>query len=186
MMQTSTLIELSTENMTEWSSFFHIPQFTDNARKIAFLLHKFQDKKVYFFGNGASAAISSHLASDIFKALNIRTGVIHDPSILTCFANDFGYNKVFEKYLEHDKSSNDLIILVSSSGRSENIINAAKYAKKTESTVVVLTGSTPSSILEEHSDILIKINSKYYNILECIHMSILCCAVDCLNPIKMS
>lgn len=184
-MNSLTFSKTSTDNVVEWESYFHIPKFTDHARKIASLFIEFKDRKIYFFGNGASAAISSHLASDVFKALKIRTGVIHDPSILTCFANDFGYEKVFEKYLEHDRSSNDLIVLISSSGRSPNIIEAARYAKENNSTVISLTGDSPSQVLKDHTDLIIQVNSKYYNILECVHMSILCCAVDLLNPIKM-
>jgi D-sedoheptulose 7-phosphate isomerase len=180
-----TLSEVSANNMVEWESYFHIPQFIENAKKVASIFNQFKDRKIYFFGNGASAAISSHLAADVFKVLKIRTGVIHDPSILTCFANDFGYENIFEKYLEYEKSSNDLVILISSSGRSSNIIKVARYAKENHSTVISLTGLLPSPELKKYTDFLIQVNSKYYNILECIHMSILCCAVDILNPIKM-
>jgi D-sedoheptulose 7-phosphate isomerase len=175
----------SKENYEQWRDLLKSEEYLRNAMDIAGLFSQFKDKKIYFFGNGASAAIASHLANDIFKALRIRTGVMHDPSVLTCFSNDFGYEHIFSQYLEHDRSKNDLVVLISSSGRSPNIIQGLQYAKESGSKIISLTGNNPDQAVIKNSDILVKVDSKFYNIIECIHMSILCCAVDILNPVSM-
>ena len=86
--------------------------------------------KIIIIGNGGSAAIASHLAIDFTKAANIRAINFNESSILTCFSNDYGYEHWAEMALEFYADKYDLVVLISSSGQSKNIINAGRKAKK--------------------------------------------------------
>ena len=81
-------------------------------------------------GNGASAAISSHIANDLTKATKTKAFTFHDPSLITCFGNDFGYENWMKEALNHFSEEGDLIILISSSGTSKNIVEASNFCKK--------------------------------------------------------
>ena len=85
--------------------------------------------KLIFIGNGASAAISSHMAVDFWKNGGIRALAFNDSSLLTCISNDYGYKHVFEKPIEMFVEPHDILFAISSSGRSKNILRAVKKAK---------------------------------------------------------
>lgn len=87
-------------------------------------------KKVIIFGNGGSASIGSHFSVDLTKNAGMRCTNLNEPNLITCFANDFGYSKWVEKSIEFYADRGDLIILISVSGKSQNIINACKISKK--------------------------------------------------------
>ena len=86
--------------------------------------------KVILFGNGGSASIASHVATDLVKNANIKAICLNETSYLTCLANDFGYEKWITKSIEFHCDKKDLVILISSSGNSPNMIDAAKFCKK--------------------------------------------------------
>ena len=83
---------------------------------------------VYIVGNGGSATIASHVAVDFLKSLSIRAMTFNESSLITCYANDYGYEYWVKEALKSYSNNNDLVILISSSGESQNILNAAKYA----------------------------------------------------------
>ena len=85
--------------------------------------------KIMFIGNGGSAGIASHLAIDFSKNGGLRALAFNDPSALTCLGNDLGYENVFAKQLEFHARPGDLLIAISSSGRSPNILGAVKTAR---------------------------------------------------------
>ena len=85
--------------------------------------------KVIIAGNGGSAAMASHVAVDFTKAAGIRAINFNEADLITCFANDYGYENWVTEAIKAYADANDLIILISSSGQSENITNAAKKAK---------------------------------------------------------
>ena len=89
-----------------------------------FSITKSAEGTVYFIGNGGSAGISIHMTSDFLKNGGMRTHSMHDPSVMTCLANDFGYEYVFSKQLEIIAKPNDLLVAISSSGESPNILQA--------------------------------------------------------------
>ena len=86
--------------------------------------------KLLIFGNGGSAAISSHFSVDMTKIGQIRTVNFNESDLLTCFSNDYGYENWVKKCIEFYSDKGDMIILISSSGESKNMINAAKTSKK--------------------------------------------------------
>ena len=82
------------------------------------------------FGNGGSAAIASHFSVDLTKNAKIRCTNYNESDLLTCFSNDYGYEKWVEKSIDFFSDPGDVVILISSSGRSKNMLNGAKSAKK--------------------------------------------------------
>ncbi len=86
--------------------------------------------KLFFIGNGASASIASHMATDFWKNAGIRALCFNDSSLLTCISNDYGYKHVFEKPIEAFAETSDILIAISSSGKSENILHGVKAARK--------------------------------------------------------
>ena len=144
-----------------------------------------QNKRIYILGNGASAAIASHIANDLTKATKSKASTFHDPALITCFGNDFGYENWMKEALKHYAEEDDTVILISSSGRSENILNASNFAKEKNINLVSLTGPNPKEEVIENSILHFSVNSKIYNVIECIHMIILTSAIDQINMISL-
>ena len=125
--------------------------------------------KVIIAGNGGSAAMASHVTVDLTKAAGVRTINFNEADLLTCFANDYGYEHVFDKAVEFYGDSGDILILISSSGQSENVVNAAKIAKKLGIEVITLSGFNSDNPLRQLGDINLWVDSKAYNIVEMTH-----------------
>ena len=118
--------------------------------------------KVILVGNGGSAAMASHVSVDLTKLCRIRAVNFNEADLLTCFANDYGYENWVEKALSFYADKEDLLICISSSGTSKNIINGAKYAKKIGCKVITLTGFDKNK-LKKIGDINLWLSSKNYN-----------------------
>ena len=148
--------------------------------KIAKVLIKIKKKKnkVIIFGNGGSAAISSHISVDLTKNAKVRCINFNEADLLTCLSNDFGYERVFSKALEFYSDRGDVVIIVSSSGKSKNILQAAKICKKKKLVLFTLTGFSKSNPLKKMGDINLWVNSKAYNIIENVHQIWLLSIVD--------
>lgn len=134
--------------------------------------------KLIIAGNGGSAAMASHVSVDFTKAAGIRAINFNEADLLTCFANDYGYGRVFEKAVEFYGDKGDLLVLISSSGGSENIVNAAQRAKKLEMKVITFSGFERENPLRHLGDINFWIDSKAYNIVEMTHHIWLLAIVD--------
>ena len=140
--------------------------------------HK-QKKKTLIFGNGGSAAIASHFIVDLTKNARVRCTNYNESDLLTCFSNDYGYDKWVEKAIEFYSDEGDILILISSSGSSKNMINAANYAKKNKiKSIITLTGHKEDNPLKKLGDINFWVNSAAYNHVENIHQIILLSLVD--------
>src|SRR3989338_9173856 len=109
--------------------------------------------KLFFIGNGASASIASHMATDFWKNAGIRALSFNDSSLLTCISNDYGYSRVFEKPIEAFAENNDILIAISSSGKSENILRAVSAAKKRRLKIITFSGFNNSNPLRSLGDI---------------------------------
>ena len=96
--------------------------------------------KVFFIGNGGSAAIASHMAIDFWKNIGIEAFAFSDSALLTCISNDFGYDYVFAKPVEFFASKKDVLVSISSSGKSENILKAARSAEAKGVSLITLSG----------------------------------------------
>ncbi len=140
---------------------------------------KKKKKKVIIFGNGGSAAIASHFSIDLTKNSKIRCVNFNESSLLTCFSNDYGYENWVKRTIEFHGDKGDLIILISSSGESKNMLNACKYAlKKKYFPIITLTGFKKNNSLSKIGHINFWVNSKIYNHVENTHQFLLLSLVD--------
>ena len=146
---------------------------------------KANNKKIMIFGNGGSAAIASHFSVDITKNANIRCVNYNEADLITCFSNDFGYQNWVKKSLEYFADPEDLLILISCSGNSKNLVNARKKAVSMKLKTAVITGCKKFNKLnKEKNDVNIWINSNSYNQIEIIHHIILLLIVDDIINLK--
>ena len=125
--------------------------------------------KLIFAGNGASASIANHASLDFTKQGKVRSINFNESAFITAFANDFGYSRWIEKSLECYGERGDTLILISCSGTSENVVNAAIYAKSHGINVITFTGFSDMNPLKKAGDINFWIDSRAYNIIEGIH-----------------
>lgn len=142
--------------------------------------------KLIFVGNGGSAAIASHMATDYSKNGNIRSLALNDSSMLTCLGNDLGYDKVFSTQIELHAGSGDLLFAISSSGRSANILNAVNAARTAKCMVVTLSGFTTDNPLRSLGDINFYINSDRYGFVEIGHLTICHAILDAICELRDS
>ena len=136
--------------------------------------------KIILVGNGGSSAIASHVSIDLTKAASIRAINFNEASLLTCFSNDYGYESWVEKALDFYADSNDMVILISSSGQSKNMINGAKKAKYMGLKVITLTGFLSDNPLRNLGDVNLWVDSNAYNIVEMTHNIWLLSVIDYL------
>ena len=141
--------------------------------------------KLIFVGNGGSAAIASHMATDYSKNGNVRSLALNDGSMLTCLGNDLGYAQVFAKQIELHARAGDLVIAISSSGRSENILNAVKAARAAGCTVVTLSGFTPDNPLRGLGDVNFYLASDRYGFVEIGHLTICHAILDFICGLRV-
>jgi D-sedoheptulose 7-phosphate isomerase len=134
--------------------------------------------RFFFAGNGASASIASHAAVDFTKQVGIKAFDFNEPNFITALSNDYGYENWVSKALELRASTGDVVVLISSSGASPNIVNGARKAKAMGLSLVSFSGFASDNPLRAASDIDFWVNSRAYNIVECTHMVWLMAAVD--------
>lgn len=125
-------------------------------------------RKVIFAGNGGSAAIASHCAVDFTKTAGLRCITFNEADLITCFANDYGYARWVERALGFYADAGDLVVLISSSGRSPNMVNAAVAAGR-DLTVVTFTGFSADNPLRRLGRLNLWIDSTSYNLVEMTH-----------------
>jgi D-sedoheptulose 7-phosphate isomerase len=128
--------------------------------------------KVMFIGNGGSAAISSHLAIDYLKNGGFRATAFNDAATLTALGNDFGYDKVFAKQLELHAHSGDVLVAISSSGRSANILNAVDVARNSNCRVATFSGFSEENELRRRGDVNFYVRSDVYGFVEVAHLAL--------------
>ena len=151
-----------------------------NLKKI-FITTKKNRKKILIFGNGGSAAIASHFSVDLTKNAKIRCTNYNESDLITCFSNDFGYERWVEMAIKYYGNKGDVLIVISSSGKSKNMINACIAARKKKfSKIITLTGHLVNNPVKKLGDINLWVNSKAYNYVENIHQFWLLSLVDLL------
>ena len=148
--------------------------------KISNLLKEVASKsrKVIIAGNGGSAATASHVAVDLTKAAKVRAVNFNEADLITCFANDYGYDQWVVEAKKVYADPEDLIILISSSGKSLNIINGALQARKMALKVITLSGFANDNPLRKLGDVELWADSSQYNVVEMTHHIWLLAIVD--------
>lgn len=150
--------------------------------KKVFIEVKKKNKKIMIFGNGGSASIANHFSTDITNINKIRCLNFNESNLITCLANDYGYENWVKKSIQYHGDNGDVLIVISSSGNSKNIINACLEARKKRfSTIITFTGFSSINKVKQLGDINIWINSKNYNFVENIHQILLLSIVDSIK-----
>ena len=143
-----------------------------------FTAHKEKQKQLFFIGNGGSSAIASHMTADFMKNGGMITYSLYDNAVTTCMGNDYGYEYIFSKPMEFLVKEGDLVVAISSSGNSPNIINAIETAKVKKATVITFTGFKSDNRARQMGDINVYVPCEKYGIVESIHNLILQQIVD--------
>lgn len=132
-----------------------------------------EKKRAFLIGNGASASMASHVAADLSKNAMLSAEVFSDLSLITAIANDLSYEEVFAEPLRRRMSPGDLLVAISSSGNSPNILRAAETAKELEGTVVTLSAMGPTNALRRLGDLNFYVDARTYGLAETVHAAIL-------------
>lgn len=135
-------------------------------------------QNIFVFGNGGSAAIADHFAVDMTKNAKKRTFSLNTAALITCLANDFGYELWMQKALEMYANDNDIVFLISSSGNSKNVINACNYANSKNMKTITFTGFNKNNPLRSVGANNFWVDSNSYNIVENIHQIWMLSLVD--------
>ena len=133
---------------------------------------KQENNKLIFIGNGGSASIASHMATDFLKNGGFPAIAFNDASLITCVSNDLGYENVFKKPLDMLANKGDLLVSISSSGRSPNILHATQAAKKKSCPIITLSGFDSDNPLRRLGEINFYIKSRSYGYVEIAHSTI--------------
>ena len=159
------------DRIENWEDAFGqvVSMFLDTRRK---------QKRLFFCGNGGSAAIASHMTADFMKNGRIHTVSMYDGALLTCMGNDYGYKSVFSEPLKYLVEAGDLLVVISSSGNSENIVNAIQAAKEKGADIVTFTGFLPDNKVKHMGTYNIYVPSLKYGMVESVHNLLLQQIVD--------
>ena len=135
--------------------------------------------KTIICGNGGSAAMASHVSVDLTKNAGVRCVNFNETDLITCFANDYGFERWVEKAVQFYGDEGDVLIAISSSGNSGNMLNGCKAARnKKFSVVITFSGFNADNSLRQLGDINLWVDSKAYNFVENIHQVWLLAIVD--------
>lgn len=130
-------------------------------------------RAMFFCGNGASAAMAGHMALDWLKAGHAKAHSFNDPSVLTAVANDTGYENAFSLPLSRLGSAGDLLITISSSGNSPNVLAAVPEARRLGMKVITFSGFKPDNRSRQLGDLNFYVPCRTYGVAECCHQVLL-------------
>lgn len=133
---------------------------------------------ILFIGNGGSAGITSHMAIDFSKCGDMRATCFNDGSALTCLGNDLGYDQVFAHPVRMHGRPGDLLVAISSSGRSPNILNGVSAGRERGLKILTLSGFAPDNPLRAMGDVNLYVESSVYGFVEVTHMALLHAVLD--------
>ena len=143
-----------------------------------FTKHKINQSQLFFIGNGGSSAIASHMTADYMKNGGMNTYSLYDNAVTTCMGNDYGYEYIFSRPMEFLVREGDLVVAISSSGNSANIVNAIETARMKKADIITFTGFETGNRVKQLGDINVYVPCKKYGIVESIHNLILQQIVD--------
>lgn len=132
-----------------------------------------QKRTIFLIGNGASASMASHVAADLAKNGHVHTEVFSDLSLITAIANDLSYDEVFAEPLRRRMKSGDMLVAISSSGQSPNVLKAAEEARKLDGVVVTLSAMKSDNSLTSKGDLNFYVPASTYGLAETCHAAIL-------------
>ena len=138
---------------------------------------KFQEafrshKRIIILGKGGSNSVASHISQDYMKFHNKKVSILSDPSMITMLTNDFGYDWAYQKFLEYYVEEDTLVIIMSSGGESDNMINCMNWCEENKVSYGVLTGFSPENTIKNKAKSALwnyHIWSTEYGVVECVH-----------------
>ena len=128
--------------------------------------------RIIILGNGGSNSVASHISQDYMKFHGKKVSILSDPSMLTMLTNDYGYENAYQKFLEYYVEENSLVVLLSSGGESDNILNCLTWCEENSVDYGILTGFSPDNTIRSRATNSLwnyYINSEDYGVVECIH-----------------
>jgi D-sedoheptulose 7-phosphate isomerase len=137
-----------------------------------------QQRKMMIIGNGGSAGVASHMAIDFWKNGQIRCLTFNDGALLTCLSNDYSYEEAFAYAVDQFGDPGDLLIAISSSGSSQNILNASQVALTKGITLVTCSGFQPDNPLRQLGQANFFVPSFSYGFVETLHQFIIHTMLD--------
>lgn len=137
-----------------------------------------RDRKMIFAGNGASASIASHGSVDFTKQAGVRSIDFNEPNLITAYANDYGYENWVSRALAKHADEGDVVVLISASGASPNIVRAAEHARERGLALVTFSGRRADNPLRALGQVNFWIDSQAYNVIEAVHMLWLTTVID--------
>ena len=143
-----------------------------------FTAHKKRKSQLFFIGNGGSSAIASHMTADYMKNGGMNTYSLYDNAVTTCMGNDYGYEYIFSRPMEFLIREGDLLVAISSSGNSANIINAIETARMKGADVITFTGFEANNKAKQLGDVNVYVPCRKYGIVEYINNLMLQQVVD--------
>jgi D-sedoheptulose 7-phosphate isomerase len=162
-----------------FNSYFSSDIVDIQMKKSISLIKK--SKRIFFIGNGGSNAISSHMMEDYSKIGGIPTFTFSDAALITCYSNDYGYENAIKEWLKIHFTEGDLLVAISSSGKSPNILNAVDFVNSKKGNVITLSGFDSNNSLSQKGNVNFYIPSNSYGIVECYHQVILHVILDTLS-----
>jgi D-sedoheptulose 7-phosphate isomerase len=167
----------------EFQKYFNSEDVRKNMMEAVALLRTHD--RIFFIGNGGSNSICSHMMEDYMKMLGKRTSSFTDAAMITCYANDYGWEKAMQEWLKVQFLPGDLLVAISSSGESKNILNAVNQAVEIKGKVITLSGFKPDNSLSRLGDVNIVIPVNSFGIVENFHSVILHAMLDYLCTEKV-
>jgi D-sedoheptulose 7-phosphate isomerase len=137
-----------------------------------------QAKRIIFIGNGGSNAICSHMMEDYMKIAGKPTLSFTDAALITCFANDYGYDNAMREWINFSYQKGDLLVAISSSGESANILNATEAHQVKGGKIITLSGFKRDNKLSQMGEVNFQTSVENYGIVECYHQVILHAVLD--------
>ena len=148
-----------------------LPDDHDQAVQLA-LTAKRLKQRFFFIGNGGSAAIASHMSADWLKTASVAAMCFNQSPLMSCIANDLGYDRVFAQPLTLHGSAGDVLFAISSSGKSKSITSAAQIARDLRMKVITLSGFQPDNLLRSLGHVNFHVPSEKYGLVEVAHHAI--------------
>jgi D-sedoheptulose 7-phosphate isomerase len=134
--------------------------------------------KIMFIGNGGSSATASHMANDFTKNGNMRATCFTDSSAITCLSNDYGYEHVFAKPIEMFAQPGDVLVAISASGNSQNLLNGCAAARAKDCLVITMSGFKPDNRLRRLGDYNLYVQNDEYGFVETTHIALCTALLD--------
>lgn len=159
-----------------YTDYFQSEEFKAHAYSALEILKRV--KRIFFVGNGGSNAICSHMMEDYAKIGRFKTQTFSDPALITCYANDYGYENAMYEWIKLNGEPGDLLIAISSSGSSKNILGAASAALENEMHLITLSGFKAENPLRKLGKVNFHLGIENYGVVECFHQVILHVLLD--------